>query len=224
MLGDLILFAQSLFLSIGPWGVFVLGFLQEVIPPIPSTLVTVSAGFFFLEGAPFSWAAFLRLFLYIGLPIAVGLSLGSLIIYGIVYWGGKPIVLKYGVYMGISWDEVEKMRVYMEGHTWDDVLLFAARSFPLMPSIAINVFCGLVRWRPVPFFLHTFFGTIIRSMWSGFIGWQFGNFYLKYSTMVEGAQNSILVIGVLVCGAFLYYHKKKKNMTRNVAPSEEVVE
>ena len=210
MLTALLAFAQNLFISIGPWGVLVLGFLQEVIPPIPSTLVTVSAGFFFLEGTALSWAAFFKLFLYVGLPIATGLSLGSLIIYGVVYWGGKPIVVKYGKFLGVSWDEVEKMRVYMEGHTWDDVLLFAARSFPLMPSVAINVFCGLVRWRPVPFFLHTFFGTIIRSMWSGFIGWQFGNFYLGYSTVVEGAQNIILVIFALALIVFLYYHKKKK--------------
>lgn len=223
MLDSLLSFAQALFVSVGPWGVLALGFLQEVIPPIPSTLVTVSAGFFFLEGTALSWAAFLKLFLYVGLPIAVGLSFGSLIIYGIVYWGGKPIVVKYGKYMGVSWNEIEKMQLYMEGHTWDDVLLFAARAFPLMPSIAINVFCGLVRWRPVPFFLHTFFGTIIRSMWSGFIGWQFGNFYLGYSTVVEGTQNIILVACALALVVFLYYHKKKKNK-QNATSIEEVVE
>ena len=223
MLDSLLSFAQVLFVSVGPWGVLALGFLQEVIPPIPSTLVTVSAGFFFLEGTALSWAAFLKLFLYVGLPIAVGLSLGSLIIYGIVYWGGKPIVVKYGKYVGVSWNEIEKMQLYMEGHTWDDVLLFTARAFPLMPSIAINVFCGLVRWRPIPFFLHTFFGTIVRSMWSGFIGWQFGNLYLGYSTVVEGTQNIILVVCALALVVFLYYHKKKKDK-QNATSIKEVVE
>lgn len=224
MFDTIIVFAQSLFLSLGPWGVFALGFFQEIIPPIPSTLVTVSAGFFFLEGSALSWASFVKLFLYVGLPIAGGLSLGSLVIYGIVYWGGKPLVTQYGKYMGVSWSDIEKMHSYMEGHTWDDVLLFAARSFPLMPSIAINIFCGLVRWPLWSFFLHTFFGTIIRSMWSGFIGWQFGNLYQNYSSAVEGTQNSILIIVVLAVGVFLYYRKRRKQKQPDALTGDKVVE
>ncbi|GMU73907.1 MAG: hypothetical protein AMXMBFR44_1060 [Candidatus Campbellbacteria bacterium] len=225
MIESLLSYIQTIFLSLGPWGVLLLAFVQEIVPPIPSTLVTVSAGFVFLAGEAFSWAAFLKMFLYVGLPIAVGLTLGSLIIYGVVYWGGKPLVLRYGRYAGLSWEDVEKIQSYMRGHAWDDVVFFLARSFPLMPSVAINVFSGLVRWPLGKFALYTFFGTIIRSMWSGFLGWEFAHIYQRYATVIENTQNIVFLIVLIAVGAYLYHRKRRARLVETPAtPPEKVVQ
>ncbi len=225
MINGLFSFIHTVFQALGPWGVFVLGFAQEIIPPIPSTLVTVSAGFVFLAGDALGWASFLKLFLYVGLPIAAGLTLGSLVVYGVVYWGGKPLIDRYGKYTGLSWSDVEKMQSYMRGHVWDDVVFFAARSFPLMPSIAINVFSGLVRWPVGKFVAYTFFGTIIRSMWSGFIGWEFAHVYQtyvqQYAVTVENVQNAIFLAVVVAVGVYLYRRKKRK--AAGQMPQEKVL-
>lgn len=219
MIEWLLSYIQTVFLTLGPWGVFILAVVQELIPPIPSTLVTVSAGFVFLAGDPMSWASIVKLFLYVGLPIAGGLTLGSLAIYGLVYWGGKPLLDTYGKYMGLSWGDIEKLQSYMRGHVWDDFVFFAARSFPLIPSLAINVFGGLVRWPLWKFITYTFFGTIIRSMWSGFIGWEFANVYQTYvqtyAVTVENIQNGVLVVAVVIVGGYLYYRKKKNTSAQN---------
>lgn len=209
MLEALLHVIQSTMLAAGPLGVFFLAILQEVIPPIPSTLVTVSAGFVLLAGEPFSLLTFWHLFYAVGIPVAAGLTLGSLVIYGIVYWGGRPTVERYGRFVGVSWSDIERLQEHMRGHVTDDVLLFAARAFPLMPSIAINVACGIVRWRIVPFVLHTFFGTIVRAMWSGFIGWQFSALYMRYASVVEGGQNVVLGVLVILAAVFLYYRRKR---------------
>lgn len=200
---------QAALFAMGSVGVFTLALVQELIPPIPSTLVTVSAGFVFLSGDHMSWAAFMKLFWVVGLPVASGLTLGALAVYGLVYWGGRPLVEKWGGKVGLSWTDVEKVQSYMKGHKSDDVILFAARSFPLMPSLAINVFCGIVRWPPISFILHTFFGTVIRAMWSGFVGWQFASLYHRYAAVVEQTQN--IIMGVIVLGVmgFLYWRWQK---------------
>ena len=209
MIETIITSVQTTFLAGGVLGVFALAFLQEIIPPIPSTLVAVTAGFIFVSGMPISAAGFLKLFWLVGLPIAGGLTLGALIVYGVVYWGGRPLVERWGGKFGVSWSDIEKMQGYMKGHKRDDVIMFSARAFPLIPSLAINVFSGIVRWPPVSFALHTFFGTIIRAMWSGFIGWQFATVYERYASVVENINNAV-VIGLVLAGiGFLVWRRRK---------------
>ena len=209
MLTELLHGVQVALFAMGSFGVFTLALVQELVPPIPSTLVTVSAGFVFLSGEAMSFDSFIKLFWAVGLPIASGLTLGALVIYGLVYWGGRPLVEKWGSRVGFSWKDIEKMQVYMKGHKSDDLIMFAARCFPLMPSLAINVFCGIVRWPPVSFLVHTFFGTIVRAMWSGFIGWQFATIYHQYATVVEHTQNIVLGLLIVAAAGFLYWRWKK---------------
>jgi uncharacterized membrane protein YdjX (TVP38/TMEM64 family) len=97
----------------------------------------------------------------------------------------------------------------MKGHVWDDAMLFTARATPIIPSIAINIFCGLVRWRPISFFLHTFFGTVIRAMWVGFLGWQAGTLYQKYADIFEGIQNGVFLLVVAGLVVFIMYRRRR---------------
>ena len=223
MIETIIASIQATFLAGGVLGIFVLAFLQEIIPPIPSTLVAVTAGFIFVSGMPISLAGFAKLFWFVGLPIAGGLTLGALIVYGIVYWGGRPVVEKWGSKFGVSWDDIERLQGYMKGHRKDDVIMFGARAFPLIPSLAINVFSGIVRWPPVSFTLHTFFGTIIRAMWSGFIGWQFVAVYVRYAHVVENINTSVIIVLIVAVVGFLIWrrHKTARATLKTGRESEE---
>lgn len=216
MISGILGFIQGIMLSVGVPGVLFLAFIQELIPPIPSTLVVVSAGFIFLGDVAVSFESLMRLFWTVGLPVAVGLTLGSVIIYGLVYWGGRPFVDRYGKYLGVAWADIEGFQQHMRGHVMDDVLLFGARALPVVPSIAINVFCGIVRWSPVSFLLNTFFGTIIRAMWAGFIGWEFRALYDHYATIIENTQNTIFLVLLIAAGSFFYYRKHKQKKAAGV--------
>lgn len=210
MLDSLFVLAQGIAETYGLWGVLFLAFAQELFPPLPSTVITFSAGILFLSGEVISWGTLYTLFLFVGLPIAVGLSVGAFIMYGIVYWGGKPMVEHWGRFVGVSWTDIERLQKYMKGHVWDDVMLFVARATPIIPSIALNVFCGLVRWRPLSFFLHTFFGTVIRAMWVGFLGWQVGSLYQKYADVFEGIQTSVFVLVLIGLIVFIVYRRRSR--------------
>ncbi len=222
MISDIVSWIQGIMIALGAPGVLFLAFLQEIVPPIPSTLVVVTAGFMFLGDIPTSFANIPQLFWAVGLPVAIGLSVGSMLVYGVVYWGGRPVIEKYGLYLGVSWKDIEGLQKHIRGSIMDDVLLFSARALPLVPSVAINVFCGVVRWRPLSFFLHTFFGTIIRAMWAGFIGWEFGNVYQHYATVIENTQNSIFAVLVIAIGVFLYIRKRKKDAGKTYDTIENI--
>lgn len=214
MIETLIAYAHIVFETLGPWGVLLFAFVQEIIPPIPSTLVTVSAGFVFLAGVPFSVAGFLKLCVFVVLPIAAGLTIGSVCIYYLVQWGGKPIIDRFGRYMGVTWRDIEKIESYMHGRRWDDAVFFAARTFPLIPSVALNVFAGLVRWPLQKFVFYTFTGTMIRSFWSGLIGWQFAHVYERYVPIFDRVQDTIFIVCIAALVVFLFIHKRaQKNET-----------
>lgn len=207
MIDQFVQIAEASASAYGALGVFALAIFQEIFPPLPSTLVAMVSGFLFLGGAEISGAAFWNLFVGVALPLSAGLTIGAMVIYGVVYALGRPAVERWGKYAGVSWADLEKLQSYMRRHVTDEWGLFIARALPLVPSVALNVFFGLVRWRPWMFATLTFFGTIIRALITGFIGWQVGNLYLAYASAIDRFQNIMLIAVVLVVA--LYLSRKK---------------
>lgn len=221
MFESLFVWLQGIALAGGAKGVFFLAFLQEIIPPIPSTLVTVASGGLFLSGSAITLESFGRLIGLVALPIALGMTLGSIIIYGLVYWGGAPLIKRFGHLVGTSWDDIERLQGRLSGTVVDEVAFFALRSFPLTPSILLNVVCGLVRWNPISFIISTFFGTLIRATWSGFIGWQLGSALSSYSSFVERAHWAILIIFVVAVIGFFGYRRYKAKGYNGALPDSQ---
>ena len=48
------------------------------------------------------------IFWKIAIPASAGMVVGSSLIYGIGYWGGKPAITKWGKWFGIRWSDIEK--------------------------------------------------------------------------------------------------------------------
>ncbi len=207
-------------LAVGFWGVFGFAFLEEIFPPLPSTAVAMSLGFLLFAGQPLSWGMMGQLFVRVGVPMAFGLTLGALVIYYIVRWGGIVLIDRWGKWIGVSNADIEVLRGRMKGSRIDDVLFFIARAFPLAPSIAINILAALVRWDVKSFIVLTFGGTIIRAVLSALIGWQVGNAFQEYAATIEKLQLWIFALCVLGGAIFFWYRRKRaqKNTITNHQP------
>lgn len=199
---------QTWALAAGFWGVMGIAFLQEVVPPLPSTVISLSLGFLLLGGEPLSAATLWRLFVDVGLPIAIGLTLGSVIVYYVVRWGGTAVIDRWGTWIGVTNADIEKLQSRLKGRTIDEVLLFALRTLPFVPSVAINAVAGLVRWNIVTFIILTFTGTIIRAMWSALIGWQVGSALQEYAAVIERI-HWFVVIGLAVGVLLFIWHRRR---------------
>lgn len=185
-------------------GVFGASVIEEVISIIPSALVQLGGGFFILGGMTVSWGAIVKLLLIVALPAALGVLVGSLVFYGIGYWGGEAFLARYGNYIGVRWDDIIALQKKLNASSWDDVIFFVARAFPLLPSVVLAVFAGVVRMSLVRYSVLTIGGVFIRAVILGAIGWQLGSAYDSYAMYIDKIENIGLAIVTVVIVWFLY--------------------
>ncbi|CDG65979.1 putative membrane protein [Methanobacterium sp. MB1] len=215
MLTDILTGLEGFIVSYGPWAVFGGSILEQVVTPIPSSVVVLGASFFLMRGAILSVESLQAMFLSISIPAAMGVSIGSLLYYGICYKIGIPFVERAGKYLGVSVDDLEGVEKRVKNSKYENLFLFAARCIPVIPSIAISLFCGLIRYNPRNYVLITFFGALVQASILGIIGWQFGNFYLTISESLSFIDNIILIVLVLVVVAFILKKRSEKKTRTN---------
>lgn len=211
MIDSLVQSIQALVTSYGAPGIFLGALIEEVVSFIPSAAVIMFAGFFSLGGEPIDTGSLLRLLLHVSIPVALGLTIGSFLIYGLTYYLGKPFIVKYGKYFGVTWEEIEALQGKMRNSKSDDVLLFIARSIPVIPFTLINAFCGLVRWSPIAYSLITLTGAFVRGTIVGFIGWQLGSIYHENARLFELFEQTIFFVIALGLLLYLTYRLRRKS-------------
>ncbi|MEX0919380.1 MAG: VTT domain-containing protein [Parcubacteria group bacterium] len=126
-------------------------------------VVLVSGQLIFLEVTSFP-IILAKFFLYIAVPAGIGGAVGSMLIYSLAYFGGKPTIEKYKKYLRFSWDDVEKITQRFKGAWYDELIFLAIRSVPILPSLPINIVAGTMRMRPLAYFIYTAIGFTIRMM------------------------------------------------------------
>lgn len=213
MLEGIILYLEGIILAYGPFGVFLGSIIEEVIAPIPSTLVIMGTSFVVLKGAVIAPDTVITLFLSVVLPASLGVTLGSLVIYALAYYLGKELIDRWGRYLGVSWKNIEKAQEKFEESRNDEILLFIVRALPIIPSVAINVFSGFVRYDLKKFLAITFLGTLVRAFILGFLGWQFGSFYQVVATEISYLEEiglAVIVIALVIYFVRERYKKGKK--------------
>ena len=213
MLTSILTGLEGFIVSYGPWAVFGGSILEQIVTPIPSSVVVLGASFFLMKGVALSAGSLQTMFFDISIPAALGVTLGSLLYYGISYKIGIPFVERAGKYLGVSVEDLEGVEKRVKESRYENLFLFTARCVPVIPSIAISLFCGLIRYNPRNYVLITFFGAMVQASILGIIGWQFGNFYLTLSEGLSFIDNIILVVLVLVVVIFVL--KKRSEKTRD---------
>lgn len=211
MFDQLILYLESILLSYGALGVFIGSIVEEIIAPIPSTLVIMGTSFIVLKGAAINPETLITLLFSVVLPASIGVTIGSAVIYTLAYYLGKEFIDRWGKYLGVSWENIAKAQKKFEKGRSDEILLFTVRAVPVVPSIAINVFCGFIRYDVEKFLIITFIGTLVRAFILGFLGWQFGSLYQSISTQIsylEELSLAIIVIGIIIYFSYQKYRKK----------------
>lgn len=183
----------------GPWSVFIGVIIESVIVPIPSPLVIMGAGFILIRPELSASGALLPILLLIVLPGSVASTLGAYIGYGIGYLGGKPLVGRWQGFLGFGWQEVEAMeRRFRAGHV--NASIFFLRALPICPLSVISAAAGLIRLPLGRFSLWTFYGTIPRCLFLGYLGWWMGETYHEIAYGIDRAETlvSILVLGAMM--------------------------
>jgi membrane protein DedA with SNARE-associated domain len=188
----------------GPWSVFVGVIIESVIVPIPSPLIIMGAGFVLISPDLGFMDALMPILLSIVLPGSVASTLGAYIGYGIGYFGGKPLVERWRRFLGFTWSDVEAMeRRFQNGQI--NTSIFFLRALPIFPLSVISAAAGLLRLPIKQFSLWTFYGTIPRCLFLGYLGWGLGETYQSLARGIDRAESivsALLIIAIL--GAIIW--------------------
>lgn len=198
---------ESFIISYGSWAVFLGCILEQIIVPIPASLIVISSTFIIMKGTAFSFASVGTLLIKIAIPASMGITLGSLVYYSLAYKLGTPFIERAGKYMGVSLEDMANVEKQFKKSRYDELFIFLARCFPIIPSIAINLFCGLIKYDLKRYILTTFSGSMLQIVGWGLLAWFSGNIYLILEDKISLLGN---IVALIILLAVIYFIIKKR--------------
>lgn len=192
-------FIQEVYTAIGWPGVVILMALESVVFPIPSEVILPLAGWMLISAKGLS-AWYVLLAAFYG---ALGSLAGALFIYAIGYYGGRPLLERFGRYILVSKDDLAKADQWFERHgTWAVLL---ARIVPVARSL-ISLPAGVTRMHLVTFSLLTLAGSFVWSLALIAGGFYLGENWTVIRNIIRPIEIPILFLAVILVAFFVYKH------------------
>lgn len=188
--------------TLGYPGIVLTMAIESALIPLPSEIIMPFSGYLASIGR-FN-------LLLVALAGAVGNVLGSLIAYGIGYWGHERVVRRFirrwGKWILISEDELDEAEKLL--HKYKDWVVLGTRMLPGIRTV-ISLPCGIAKLPIYRFIIMTFIGSFIWSYFLAWIGFIFGENWDTLGPYFHSA-DAIIIIIILGAVGFYIYHKLKK--------------
>ncbi|MEO8065911.1 MAG: DedA family protein [Candidatus Doudnabacteria bacterium] len=186
---------------LGYGGVVLLMAIESAAIPLPSEIIMPFAGFLVLGGR----------FSLIGLGIAGGIGsvIGSSITYFLGYYGGRPLIARYGHLVFLSERELEfTEKFFKKFGLWST---FLGRLLPVVRTF-ISIPAGMGKVDFLKFSILTFAGSFIWSYFLAWLGLRLGEnwhsleaYFRKFDLLIAA------VIVILVAWWVSRHFRKKKS-------------
>ena len=176
----------DLMASMGYIGLFFLIAGESALLPIPSEIILPFAGYLIFSGNMTFWLAVLVAIL--------GQIFGSAVSYAIGYYGGRPLVLKYGKYFLLSHKHFEHVELWFKKHGMQAV--FFGRLLPVIRTI-ISFPAGITKVNFKKFLLYSTLGITPWTIFLVYIGFKLGE---KWQSIIATFDKFQLVViaGIIV--------------------------
>jgi membrane protein DedA with SNARE-associated domain len=198
----------NLFQTIGWFGVVVIMALESANIPIPSEVTMPLSGWMLVQARGLTaWSAFLLG----GLWGAVGCTLGSVISYALGAWGGRPLVERYGRYIMVHEEDLEKADRWFA--RWGDWAAFVSRLLPIVRTF-ISFPAGVVRMSFSRFTVYSFVGSFIWCALLALGGFYFGEHWEELRAMMRPFDIPIAIAIVLAVAWYVLRHVRSRKAAR----------
>ena len=199
-------FLLSLYDAVGYVGVGLAVALETFIPIVPSEVIVPMAGWKVSQSAadPSVLEPLTRLgwsWLIVLLVATLGAVVGSLAGYLIGAWGGRPLLDRYGRFVHIRSEDLDRADAWFVRH--GDRAVFFGRLVPLLRAL-INYPAGVAR---MPLRRFLFFSALGSLPWNAallFGGYQLGENYRRLYDAIRPFELPIYA-AVLLGGAYVIY-------------------
>lgn len=202
---------QYWIVHVGPAGVFLASVLEEVISIIPSSLVQILSGSFMMMGYNLSFLHILLLIIKVTIPAALGVTIGSLPYVWLARKYGITIIDRWGKWIGVSVEDVSLLQERFEKTKMDDIVFVLMRAFPVIPSVALAIYGGVIKMSWLKYGILSFLGVCIRATVLGFVGWMSINALDQISSGVDHMEKiGLVTIGCVTILTLILLKRKKK--------------
>lgn len=184
----------------GYFGVFTLMALESMIAPVPSEVVMPFAGYLVLQGRFNFWIVLLA--------SSLGSIFGSFLSYYIGFYGGRPLVLKFGRYLLLEEEHLEWTEKWFKKQGEKTILV--SRFVPVVRHL-ISIPAGIAGMSVRKFFAYTFIGAAMWNFILLYAGLRLGSHWDKihgFSRQLDIVFDAAVVVFLAY---FIWKHHKRKN-------------
>ena len=200
--------------AIGWPGVIFLMGIESAAIPFPSELIMPLAGWLLIQakgGSP--W-----LLLLAGFYGALGNLLGSWVAYGISFKGGRPLLRRYGKYVLMTQEELDRAEVWFE--RYGEWAVFFSRLLPVVRTF-ISVPAGIAGMNFWKFSLYTFVGSFPWCLGLAYGGYLLGENWESLRAVMRPFDIPILVGIAVAVGWFIRRRIKTLRSQSQGSPAED---
>lgn len=202
MLHEIVDFVVNMVAQLGYIGIFVMMFLESSFFPFPSEVVMIPAGYLAYKGE-------MNLFIAIFAGIAGSLA-GAVFNYYLAIKFGRKFISKYGKYVLIKEETLEKMESFFEKH--GHISTFSGRLIPAVRQY-ISLPAGLARMNLWKFSLYTSLGAGIWVLILALLGYFIGS----NQDLIDEYLKIIIISILVLLGVFILFYiriKMKKTIIK----------
>ncbi len=177
-------------------GLFFLSLLENLCLPIPSEVVMPFSGSLVATGR-FSMIAVL-------VVATVANWLGSMIVFYIFRYGGRPLIAHYGKYVRIHQADIEASERWFS--RYGAAAVFWARMIPTI-RVLVTIPAGIAKMNVKKFALYTFVGSLVWNIFLAYVGYAAGQHWDAIGPYIHKFGNVVLVVIIL---AIVWYVIKSR--------------
>ena len=179
-----------------PGVVFLMG-VESAAIPFPSELIMPLAGWLLIEERGGSaWMVGMA-----GFYGALGNLLGSWVAYWVSAFGGRPLLYKYGKYVLLTREEVDRAEVWFR--KYGDWIVFFSRMLPVVRTF-ISIPAGISRMNFWKFSIFTFIGSYPWSLGLAYGGFLLGENWEDLRSVMRPFDIPIVVVIAALAAWFFY--------------------
>jgi membrane protein DedA with SNARE-associated domain len=192
---------------ISTWGylaIFLLSIAQSACVPTSSELTFGFAGFLAYTGH----------FNIIEVVIvgAIGELIGAYIAWAFGITGGRALVLRYGRYIRVDHEQLDRLQAWYERHPrWG---VFASRLLPVVRNF-VALAAGLAEVPPLAFGVLTLLGSLVWDGGLTLLGYSVGSAWQHMVHTVSDAGYGVVAIVVVVAALLLFMHRRASHATQS---------
>jgi len=190
IIAKLAVFIIAVISATGHFGILLMMAIESACIPLPSEIIMPFSGYLVYTGRFTS-------LLWVATVGALGCNLGSAVAYAVGYYGGRPLVERYGSYLLLSKSELDWADRFFA--RYGDATVFISRLLPVVRTF-IALPAGIARMPQLRFHIYTFVGSWPWCLGLAYLGmkagenWRYLGKYFHQFDKIIGAILALVVV------------------------------